>query len=83
MEEDMEKKVKKFRCLSDIKKYSFPHHTIVIWNDLREEVVTAKSAHMFKVVTALSVHMFKVVTAKSVHMFKEKLDKYGYGDRTI
>ena len=25
----------------------------------------------------------EVVAANSVHMFKEKLDKYGYGDRTI
>ena len=25
----------------------------------------------------------EVVAANSVHMFKEKLDKYGFGDRTI
>lgn len=55
------RKIKKTRCLSDIKKYSFPHRTIDIWNDLKEEVVMAKN----------------------VHMFKDKLDKYGYGDRTI
>ena len=55
------KKIKKGRCLSDIKKYSFPYRTIDKWNDLKEEVVAANS----------------------VHMFKEKLDKYGYGDRTI
>ncbi len=54
------KKLKKSHCLGDIKKYSFPHRTVDIWNNLKEEVVAAKS----------------------VHMFKERLDKFGYGDRT-
>ena len=54
------KKLKKSQCLGDIKKYRFPHRTIEIWNNLKEEVVAAKS----------------------VHKFKEKLDIFGYGDRT-
>ena len=54
------KKLKKSQCLGDIKKYSFPHRTVDIWNNLKEEVVAAKS----------------------VHMFKERLDDFGYGDRT-
>ena len=55
------KKIRKCRCVSDIKKYSFPHRTVDIWNGLKEEVVTVKS----------------------VHLFKEKLDEFGYGDRTV
>ncbi len=42
------KKLKKSHCLGDIKKYSFPHRTVEIWNNLKEEVVAAKSVHMFK-----------------------------------
>ena len=43
-----QKKNKKTICLSDVKKHSFPHRTIDIWNDLKEEVVTAKSVDLFK-----------------------------------
>ena len=42
------KKIRKSRCTGDIKKYSFPHRTVDIWNDLREEVVVAANVHMFK-----------------------------------
>ena len=42
------KKLKKTQCFGDIKKYSFPHRTVETWNKLKEEVVTAKSVHMFK-----------------------------------
>ena len=42
------KKLKKSQCLGDIKKYSFPHQTLQIWNNLKEEVVAAKSVHKFK-----------------------------------
>ena len=34
------KKIKKKNwCLEDIKKYSFPHRTVDIWNGLKEEVL--------------------------------------------
>ena len=42
------KKLKKSQYLGDIKKYSFPHLTVEIWNNLKAEVVEAKSVHMFK-----------------------------------
>ena len=42
------KKLRKSQCLGDVKKYSFPHRTVEIWNNLKEEVVEAKSVHMFK-----------------------------------
>ena len=42
------RKIRKSRCLKDIKKYSFPHRIIIIvdtWNGLKEEVVTATKIH--------------------------------------
>ena len=43
-----QKKIRKSRCTGDIKKYSFPHRTVDIWNELREEVVMADNVHLFK-----------------------------------
>ena len=42
------KKIKKSQCLKDIKKYSFPHRNVDVWNGLKEEVVTATNIHKFK-----------------------------------
>ena len=42
------KKLKKSRCLRDIKKYSFPYRTVDAWNGLEPEIVQAKSIHEFK-----------------------------------
>ena len=39
---------KKSWYLKDIKRYSFPHRTVDIWNELKEEVVTATNIHKFK-----------------------------------
>ena len=41
-------KINKSRCVSDIKKCSFPYRTIDIWNDLKEEVVVANNVHIYK-----------------------------------
>lgn len=38
----------KSQCSGDVKKYSFPHLTVEIWNDIKEEVVVAKGVHVFK-----------------------------------
>ncbi len=42
-----DRKLKKERCLRDIKKYSFLHRVVNAWNGL-EEVVNAISVHEFK-----------------------------------
>ena len=42
------KKLKKERCVRDIKKYSFPHRVVDTWNGLEEGVVQATSVHRFK-----------------------------------
>ena len=42
------KRIRKSQCLRDIKKYSFPHRTVDIWNGLKEEIVTAANVHKFK-----------------------------------
>ena len=42
------KRIRKSQCLRNIKKYSFPHRTVDIWNGLNEETVTAASVHKFK-----------------------------------
>ena len=42
------KKIEKSHCTGDVKKYSFPHKTVDIWNELSEEVVTSASIHVFK-----------------------------------
>ena len=41
-------KLKKERCVRDIKKYSFPHRVVNAWNGLHEDVVNAISVHKFK-----------------------------------
>ncbi|MPC31769.1 hypothetical protein E2C01_025066 [Portunus trituberculatus] len=41
-------KIIKSQCLRKIKKFSFPHRTVDIWNGLSEEIVTAESVHKFK-----------------------------------
>ena len=42
------RKLKKERCMRDIKKYSFPHRVVNAWNGLEEDVVQAISVHKFK-----------------------------------
>ena len=42
------RKLKKERCLRDIKKFSFPHRTVGMWNGLEEDIVNAASMHSFK-----------------------------------
>ena len=42
------KKIRKRQCLRDIKKYSFPHRTVDVWNEFSEEIVTAASVQKFK-----------------------------------
>ncbi|MPC13767.1 hypothetical protein E2C01_006511 [Portunus trituberculatus] len=42
------KKIMKGQCFKNIKKFSFPHRTVDIWNRLNEEIVAAKSVHKFK-----------------------------------
>ena len=42
------KKIRKSQCLRNIKKFSFPHRTVDIWNELSEEIVTAENVHIFK-----------------------------------
>ncbi len=43
---DHGKKIKKSGCSSEIKKSSFLHRTIEIWNDLKEEMVVANNVHV-------------------------------------
>ena len=42
------KKLKKERCVRDVKKYSFPHRAVELWNGLDESIVNAVSVHSFK-----------------------------------
>ncbi|MPC85800.1 hypothetical protein E2C01_080596 [Portunus trituberculatus] len=42
------KKIMKNQCHRNIKKLSFPHRTVDIWNRLSEEIVTAESVCKFK-----------------------------------
>ena len=42
------KKLKKERYVRDIKKYSFPHRAVELWNGLDEGIVNAASVHCFK-----------------------------------
>ena len=42
------KKLKKDSCVRDIKKYSFPHRVVNVWNGLPENIVNAKTIHKFK-----------------------------------
>lgn len=42
------KKLRKGRCLRDVKKYSFPQRCVEAWNSLSEEVVSAVNVHSFK-----------------------------------
>ncbi|MPC26017.1 hypothetical protein E2C01_019144 [Portunus trituberculatus] len=42
------KKLRKGRCLRDVKKYIFPQRCVETWNSLSEKVVSAKSVHSFK-----------------------------------
>ena len=41
-------KLRKPRCRSDVKKYSFPARSIDVWNQLKDEVVRAGSVSSFK-----------------------------------
>ncbi|MPC32789.1 hypothetical protein E2C01_026118 [Portunus trituberculatus] len=34
------------QCLKDIKKFSFPHRMVDIWNGLSEDIVAAESAQI-------------------------------------
>ena len=58
-----EYKLKKSRCLNDHKKFSFPNRSISIWNDLEEEVVNAKSIHVFKTRLDSSRHVGRTTRA--------------------
>ncbi|MPC32942.1 hypothetical protein E2C01_026278 [Portunus trituberculatus] len=40
--------IMKSHCLKNIKKFSFPHRTVNIWNELSEEIVAVESVHKFK-----------------------------------
>ena len=42
------RRVKKSQCLRDVRKYSFPHRVVDVWNGLSERVVTAANVHTFK-----------------------------------
>ena len=42
------RKIKKFSCRLDVKKYSFAHLVVDGWNSLPEEVVTSESLEIFK-----------------------------------
>ena len=42
------KRVRKSQSLRDIRKYSFPHRSVDVWNSLSEEVVLAANIHTFK-----------------------------------
>ena len=44
-----EYKLRKGRCKSDVKKFSFPYRSVEDWNSLKEEVVRAMNIHSFKV----------------------------------
>ena len=43
-----ERRIKKDACTSDVKKYSFPHRGIEVWNGLRGEIVNATSVSQMK-----------------------------------
>jgi len=42
------KKLRKTRCLKDVKKYSFPYRCADLWNSLDKAIVSSKSLHEFK-----------------------------------
>ena len=42
------KKLRKDRCLKDVKKFGFPHRIVDVWNGLPANVVSAKSISGFK-----------------------------------
>ena len=42
------RKIEKSQCSGDVKKFSFPHRTVDVWNGLNEEIVEADSMHTFK-----------------------------------
>ena len=42
------RKLRKERCLKDVKKFSFPHRIVDVWNGLPASVVNAKSVSGFK-----------------------------------
>ena len=43
-----EKRLRKDACTSDVKKYSFPHRGVEMWNGLSGEVVKATSVSQMK-----------------------------------
>ena len=38
----------KSHCSRDIRKYSFPHRIVDVWNGLRDDIVEATNIHAFK-----------------------------------
>ncbi|MPC76132.1 hypothetical protein E2C01_070537 [Portunus trituberculatus] len=36
------------QCVKDVRKYNFPHRTVVKWNALDNGIVAAHSLHNFK-----------------------------------
>lgn len=45
-----DKKLIKTRCLTDIRKHSFPDRYVNTWNELEKEKIKAKSVHDFEVI---------------------------------
>ena len=43
-----DRKLRKTRCLRDVKKYSFPYRSVDRWNNLDKEIVHSKTMHEFK-----------------------------------
>ena len=41
-------KIMKHRCKRDVRKYSFTSRVVDLWNNLPEDIVTAKSVHQFE-----------------------------------
>ena len=57
------KKLKKRACRRNFKKYSFPHRSITVWNELDGEIVCAKTIHEFK--TKLDERIYRDGTARA------------------
>ncbi len=53
-------KLRKDRSRFDLRKFTFSHREVNMWNDLLEEVVTASSVKMFK--TKLEAHLKNLPT---------------------
>ncbi|MPC50748.1 hypothetical protein E2C01_044578 [Portunus trituberculatus] len=62
----------KSQSLRNIKKFSFPHRMVDIWNGSSGEIVTAESVHKFKENKRGNFRVFQVlVNVTNVHGEKE------------